>query len=123
METEKPNSSRDPNAIRMPTSSNTIVPLESSNERTHLHASGIAGSEPEGSGLIEILATLGSIVLLVITLPIAIFFCFKGGTVSTSEAVICRTVGLRRGWRAARTGIFFIPPAALIAYESACDLR
>ncbi len=38
---------------------------------------GFFPAEPEGSGLIEVLATAGSVVLLVLTLPIAIFFCFK----------------------------------------------
>lgn len=34
-------------------------------------------AESDGSGLIEVLATLGSIILLIVTLHIAVFFSFK----------------------------------------------
>ncbi|CAG7828047.1 unnamed protein product, partial [Allacma fusca] len=76
-------------------------------------------SEPEGSGLIELLATCGSILLLVVTIPIAIFFCFK--VVQEYErAVIFRLGRLRRGG-ARGPGIFFILPC-IDAYRCV-DLR
>jgi hypothetical protein len=35
-------------------------------------------AEGQRGGLIEVLATVGSIVLMVLTFPISVFICFKG---------------------------------------------
>ncbi|XP_021950741.1 band 7 protein AGAP004871 isoform X1 [Folsomia candida] len=94
-------------------------PLAVSHSRDAMYTSGTASSEPEGSGFIEVVATFASILLLVVTFPLAIFFCFK--VVQEYErAVIFRLGRLRRGG-ARGPGIFFILPC-IDAYRCV-DLR
>ncbi|KAL1502434.1 hypothetical protein ABEB36_007575 [Hypothenemus hampei] len=72
-----------------------------------------------GMGCIEFAATVGSVILLIVTLPFSLFWCFK--VVQEYErAVIFRLGRLRRGG-ARGPGIFFILPCI----DSYCkvDLR
>jgi hypothetical protein len=43
-----------------------------------LEFSHFCSAEGQRGGLIEVLATVGSIVLMVLTFPISVFICFKG---------------------------------------------
>ncbi|KAF5286581.1 hypothetical protein FQA39_LY16264 [Lamprigera yunnana] len=69
--------------------------------------------------VIEIVATIGSIILLIITSPIAIFFCFK--VVQEYERAVIFRLGRLRAGRARGPGIFFILPC--IDNYSKVDLR
>uniref|UniRef100_A0A1B6BXA4 Band 7 domain-containing protein n=1 Tax=Clastoptera arizonana TaxID=38151 RepID=A0A1B6BXA4_9HEMI len=65
-------------------------------------------SEPEPMGKVELAATILSIVLLVVTFPISLFFCFK--VVQEYERAVIFRLGRLRSGGARGPGIFFILP-------------
>ncbi|XP_059484628.1 band 7 protein AGAP004871-like isoform X3 [Neocloeon triangulifer] len=66
------------------------------------------GTEPEGMGVIEVIATLASIVLLVFTLPFSLCFAFK--VVQEYERAVIFRLGRLRTGGARGPGIFFVLP-------------
>lgn len=67
-----------------------------------------SGSEPENMSIVEIIATVGSILLLIITFPISIFMSFK--VVQEYERAVIFRLGRVRAGGARGPGIFFILP-------------
>ncbi|XP_075226721.1 band 7 protein AGAP004871-like isoform X2 [Lycorma delicatula] len=65
-------------------------------------------AEPERMSFIEIVATVGSIILLVVTFPISIFMSFK--VVQEYERAVIFRLGRVRAGGARGPGIFFILP-------------
>lgn len=65
-------------------------------------------SEDERGGVIEILAILGAIVLMVVTLPISIFMIFK--VVQEYERAVIFRMGRLKSGGARGPGIFFVLP-------------
>ncbi|XP_044737903.1 band 7 protein AGAP004871-like isoform X1 [Chrysoperla carnea] len=65
-------------------------------------------AEPEPMGCIEIIATVGSIILLVLTFPFSLFVCFK--VVQEYERAVIFRLGRLRTGGARGPGIFFILP-------------
>ncbi|XP_075226722.1 band 7 protein AGAP004871-like isoform X3 [Lycorma delicatula] len=65
-------------------------------------------TEPERMSFIEIVATVGSIILLVVTFPISIFMSFK--VVQEYERAVIFRLGRVRAGGARGPGIFFILP-------------
>ncbi|CAO1319818.1 unnamed protein product [Diamesa serratosioi] len=65
---------------------------------------------PEGNrgGCIEILATVGSIILMILTFPISIFICFK--VVQEYERAVIFRMGRLRCGGARGPGVFFVLP-------------
>ncbi|CRK86418.1 CLUMA_CG000062, isoform A [Clunio marinus] len=65
---------------------------------------------PEGQrgGLIEILATVGSIILMIVTFPISVFICFK--VVQEYERAVIFRMGRLRSGGARGPGVFFVLP-------------
>uniref|UniRef100_A0A6M2E055 Putative prohibitins and stomatins of the pid superfamily protein n=1 Tax=Xenopsylla cheopis TaxID=163159 RepID=A0A6M2E055_XENCH len=59
-------------------------------------------------GCVEILATIGSIFILVLTFPVSIFFCFK--VVHEYERAVIFRLGRLRSGDARGPGIFFVLP-------------
>lgn len=75
--------------------------------------------KPNAMGCIEITATIGSIVLLIVTLPFSLFWCFK--VVQEYERAVIFRLGRLRAGGARGPGIFFVLPCL----DSYCkvDLR
>ncbi|XP_026473513.1 band 7 protein AGAP004871-like isoform X1 [Ctenocephalides felis] len=61
-----------------------------------------------GMGCVEILATIGSVFILVVTFPVSIFFCFK--VVQEYERAVIFRLGRLRSGEARGPGIFFVLP-------------
>ncbi|XP_026473428.1 band 7 protein AGAP004871-like isoform X2 [Ctenocephalides felis] len=59
-------------------------------------------------GCVEILATIGSVFILVVTFPVSIFFCFK--VVQEYERAVIFRLGRLRSGEARGPGIFFVLP-------------
>ncbi|XP_065202440.1 band 7 protein AGAP004871-like isoform X2 [Planococcus citri] len=75
--------------------------------------------EPHRSELIEVIATVASVVFLVITFPISVFYCFK--VVQEYERAVIFRLGRLRAGNARGPGIFFIIPC--IDNYTKVDLR
>ncbi|XP_026473427.1 band 7 protein AGAP004871-like isoform X2 [Ctenocephalides felis] len=68
-----------------------------------------SGAESDaGMGCVEILATIGSVFILVVTFPVSIFFCFK--VVQEYERAVIFRLGRLRSGEARGPGIFFVLP-------------
>lgn len=65
-------------------------------------------TEGKRGGLIEVLATVGSIVLMVLTFPISVFICFK--VVQEYERAVIFRMGRLRSGGARGPGVFFVLP-------------
>ncbi|GLV38455.1 uncharacterized protein CBL_12994 [Carabus blaptoides fortunei] len=65
-------------------------------------------SEPTMGGCVELVATIGSIILLVVTMPFSLFFCFK--VVQEYERAVIFRLGRLRTGGARGPGIFFVLP-------------
>ncbi|KAG5679489.1 hypothetical protein PVAND_009054 [Polypedilum vanderplanki] len=65
-------------------------------------------SEGQRGGFIEILATVGSIVLMILTFPISVFICFK--VVQEYERAVIFRMGRLRSGGARGPGVFFVLP-------------
>ncbi|KAG5679490.1 hypothetical protein PVAND_009054 [Polypedilum vanderplanki] len=68
----------------------------------------IHDSEGQRGGFIEILATVGSIVLMILTFPISVFICFK--VVQEYERAVIFRMGRLRSGGARGPGVFFVLP-------------
>ncbi|CAB3368870.1 Hypothetical predicted protein [Cloeon dipterum] len=68
----------------------------------------LSHAEPEGMGVIEVIATLASIILLVFTLPFSLCFAFK--VVQEYERAVIFRLGRLRTGGARGPGIFFVLP-------------
>ncbi|KAL9878176.1 band 7 protein AGAP004871-like isoform X2 [Glossina fuscipes] len=69
---------------------------------------GLKTSENENMNCVEILATVVSIILMVLTFPISIFICFK--VVSEYERAVIFRMGRLRSGGARGPGVFFVLP-------------
>ncbi|XP_014258784.1 band 7 protein AGAP004871-like isoform X2 [Cimex lectularius] len=76
-------------------------------------------SEPEPTGLVEIIATVGAIILMVLTFPISVFLIFK--VVQEYERAVIFRLGRLRSGGARGPGIFFVLPC--IDVYAKVDLR
>lgn len=65
-------------------------------------------TEGQRGGFIEILATVGSIVLMILTFPISVFICFK--VVQEYERAVIFRMGRLRSGGARGPGVFFVLP-------------
>lgn len=68
----------------------------------------VAVEPSSGPGCIEVLATVGSLLLMLITLPISIFFVFK--VVAEYERAVIFRMGRLRSGGARGPGVFFVLP-------------
>ncbi|CAO1360275.1 unnamed protein product, partial [Diamesa tonsa] len=73
-----------------------------------LKLTAICHSEGDRGGIIEVLATVVSIILMILTFPIAIFFCFK--VVQEYERAVIFRMGRLRSGGARGPGVFFVLP-------------
>ncbi|CAO1319797.1 unnamed protein product [Diamesa serratosioi] len=69
---------------------------------------GVVTSEGDRGGVIEVLATVGSIILMILTFPISIFICFK--VVQEYERAVIFRMGRLRSGGARGPGVFFVLP-------------
>uniref|UniRef100_A0A182U4Y2 Band 7 domain-containing protein n=1 Tax=Anopheles melas TaxID=34690 RepID=A0A182U4Y2_9DIPT len=67
-----------------------------------------SGAEADSIGCVEVLATVCSIVLMVLTLPISLFLCFK--VVQEYERAVIFRLGRLRSGGARGPGVFFVLP-------------
>ncbi|KAL7045496.1 hypothetical protein ACKWTF_002244 [Chironomus riparius] len=65
-------------------------------------------TEGQRGGFIEVLATVGSIVLMILTFPISVFICFK--VVQEYERAVIFRMGRLRSGGARGPGVFFVLP-------------
>lgn len=76
--------------------------------RVFVSDAGEKATEPEPMGLIEIVATVGSIILLICTFPLSLFYSFK--VVQEYERAVIFRLGRLRTGGPRGPGIFFILP-------------
>lgn len=82
--------------------------MEHRTEEFRMFVSDASNTEPEPMGLIEIVATVGSIILLICTFPLSLFYSFK--VVQEYERAVIFRLGRLRAGGPRGPGIFFIIP-------------
>jgi erythrocyte band 7 integral membrane protein len=65
-------------------------------------------ADADSAGCIEILATVASVIIMVLTFPISIFICFK--VVQEYERAVIFRMGRLRAGGARGPGVFFVLP-------------